>query len=303
MVQIQGFSDIQYLKKYFLDQYQQYFTEIKKNNKYPEIFISSSIAHLLHVKKNDWINIIIPNEKDKSISSHFKIFSVQIKSIFLSKKKIYSNNVLIPLKFFNNFLDLNNTLAQIEINMSNPFHAENIILHAINQVDYPLAAYTWINTYKHLYNDIQSMKTIVYLSISIIIIISCFNITAISFISILQKTKEIAILKSMGASNRLIQLIFLYYGLRFIIISTLLGLLIGIITILNFNDITYYLEKIFRQNIILHNLYHAHFLLLKLHTFDIIMILVITVFIGIITNLYPSYYATTINPSKILKEY
>lgn len=184
-----------------------------------------------------------------------------------------------------------------------PFQADKIILKIAKKIKQPLFFYSWMYSYKYIYHDIQTIKTIIYFTLFLIIIISCFSVVSISLTSISKKTKEIAILRSIGANNVLIQLIFFYYGMRFIIIGNLIGLLTGIITVLNYKKIMFFLEKNFEESWLLKNVYYKSFLLLKLNLFDLIIIFISTLIIGIIANWYPIYYASKIHPNKILKEY
>ncbi|CAL4322014.1 FtsX-like permease family protein [Buchnera aphidicola] len=301
LVQIKSFSGKKDLKKYFSHKNNQNYFNVKKNNKY-DVFISSSLAKILRVKENDWINLIIFNQENHFVQSSFVNFPIKIKSIFTSQEVLSDNVILMPLNFFTNLSSINKTFAEIEIHMSHPFQADSIILDAAKRIKEPVAIYTWMKTYKDFYHDIQKIKITIYCAISIVIIISCLSTVSISFISILKKTKEIAILRSMGANNSLIQLIFLCYGLRFVVSGIFFGLLIGIITILNFENIIFFLKIFFKNTIFLNDLHLTDYLLLKLHVLDVITILIVTIIIGILTNIYPSYYATTINPSKVLKE-
>ncbi|WP_261979667.1 FtsX-like permease family protein [Buchnera aphidicola] len=187
--------------------------------------------------------------------------------------------------------------------MSNPFNANEILKKVIKKIDTPLFTYSWINSYKYIYDDIKKMKVMIYFILFLLTIISSFSITSISIMTISKKTQEIAILRTMGATKFLIQIIFVYYGLRSVIVGAFIGLITGIITVLNFENIVFLLNKYFKDNILLDNIYYHHFLILKLNISDIIIIFTTTIIIGIIANWYPAYYASKINPSKILKEY
>jgi len=207
------------------------------------------------------------------------------------------------LSFFKKFFNADKNINTIELHMSDPLNADKIILNAAKKINTPFLAYTWIDSYKYIYDDIKKIKAVVYLGLLLLVIISCFSIASISLITVFKKTQEIAILRSMGANNRLIQIIFLYYGLRSIIISNLIGLFIGITTILNFKRILLFLEKNFKNNMLLDNIYYNNFFMLKINFLDVIIIFISTMIIGMITNWYPAYYASKIDPSKILKEY
>lgn len=255
------------------------------------------------MKVGDSINLIVLNQKEKPIESNLEYFSLKVIGIFQENSILNSNIAYIPFEFFKKFLIKENCINKIELHMSNPFDANKIIINAAKTIHAPLFLYTWINDYIYIYHDINTIKAIIYLSLSCLIIMSCFSVTSISLMTISKKTQEIAILRSMGANNFLIQMIFLYYGMRSIIISTLIGLSLGVITILNFKKIIFFLDKFFKNSILLDNIYYKNFFLLELNLLDIFIIIISTSIIGIIINWYPAYYASNLNPSEILKEY
>ncbi|QIQ41884.1 MAG: ABC transporter permease [Buchnera aphidicola (Microlophium carnosum)] len=301
-IEIKSFSNIKYLKKTFFHPHKQNIFSKKKYHDH-EIILSSYLLKYLSIKKGDQINVFFFNKKNNHIGSQIQHFSLKIIDMFESNGILDSNIGYVPFNFFKKFFCTDNNINTIELHMSDPFNANQIILNAANKINKPLVVYTWINSCKSIYHDINKIKVIVYLGLILLVIISCFSIASISLMTISKNTQEIAILRSMGASNFIIQITFIYYGLRSIIVGNIIGLFIGIMIILNSNRIIFFLEKKFRYNIISDNIYYISFFLLKVNISDVIIIFISTVIIGIITNWYPAYYASTINPSKILKEY
>ncbi|QCI23835.1 FtsX-like permease family protein [Buchnera aphidicola (Macrosiphoniella sanborni)] len=300
-IEMKSFRHIKYLKKnlLYLDKKNIFLT--KKNIN--EIIISSYLAKYLSIKIGDSIDLIFFNEDNNHISSYFKHFSFKISNIFESNGILDTNLVYIPFSFFKNFLNINDNINSIELHISDPLHADQIILNILKKMHTPLLTYTWMNHYEFIYHNIKKIKTIVYLILILLVIISCFSIASISLMTISKKTQEIAILRSIGASNILIHLIFLCYGLRSILIGSVIGLFTGIIIIINYKNIRFFLENRFKDNILFDNFYYHNFFLLKIDLLDIMTIFISIIGIGIITNWYPAYCASKINPSSILKEY
>ncbi len=300
---IKSFKKIKYIKKYFSFQAQNNQLLKLNNFKKNQIILSSSLCKDLLAKKGDWINLIILDNKFSFQLNKIKIFSFQIKSIFHSNGISNDNIGLIPFSFFKNNFNIENNINTIELYMSTPLEANKIILDVAKKINIPIFLYTWIKDYKYIYDDIKKIKMIIYVLLFLLIIISTFGVISISLLSISKKIKDISILRSIGANNMLIQLIFLYYGFRSIFIGSLIGLISGIITVLNSEKIMFFLEKNFSNNLLVNNIYYHNFLLLQLNLSDIIIIFISTIIIGIITNWYPAYYASKIDPSKMLKKF
>ncbi|WP_236854777.1 FtsX-like permease family protein [Buchnera aphidicola] len=247
--------------------------------------------------------MIVFNKKENLTKFNLQYFSLEVIGTFKENGILDSNIGYIPFEFFQKFLIREDDIDKIELYMFNPFDANKIIINIAKKIHTPLFLYTWINDYKYIYHDINVMKAIIYLFLLLLIIISCFSITSISLMTISKKTQEIAILRSMGANNFLIQIIFLYYGIRSIIISSMIGIFLSLISILNFKNIIFFLEYFFKKSILLDNIYYKNFFLLELNLFDVSVVFINILIIGIITNWYPAYYASRLNPSEILKEY
>lgn len=300
---IKSFNNIKYLKKYFSFHNKSYQLSKLYNFQNNQIILSSNVSNDLLLKEGDWINIIILNDKFSFQLNKINIFSFQIKSIFNSNGISNSNIGLIPLAFFQENFNIHNNINAIELYMSNPLQANKVIIDVAKQVQNPIFLYTWINNYKYIYDDIKKIKITIYITLFLLIIIAFFSVISISLLSISKKIKDISILRSMGANNFLIQLIFLYYGLRFIFIANLIGTITGMITVLNSKKIMLFLEKYFSHSLLINNIYYHHFLLLELSLSDITIIFISTIIIGIIMNWYPAYYASKIDPSKLLKKF
>lgn len=295
-IEIKSFSCIQFLKKDFA-------LSKKKKNNMNEIIISDTLSKYLSAKEDDIINLIILDNQYSSIISGVKSFPLKITAVFRSQSTLDANVAFLPLKFFEKFFHVDQDINAIELHMFHPFNANQTIIDIAKEINRPTLLYTWIDSYHDVYHDIKIIKVIIYLALFLLTIIACFSITSISLITISKKTKDIAILRSIGANSLLIQLIFLYYGLRFIIIGSLVGMCSSVFIVLNFKKIVFFLKKTLHYNILSNNLYYKYFLSLQLNLLDIIIIFIGTFIIGIITSWYPAYYASKIHPSKILKEY
>jgi len=255
------------------------------------------------IKQGDEVSLVFFDKNSFSANPKVAMFSFNVIEIFESNGILDSNIAYVPFLFFNKFINKENIINKIEIQMRDPFKANNVILNAAKKINVPVFLYTWINDYQSINNDIKKVKAIIYLSLFLLITISCFSVTSISLMYISQKIRDIAILRSIGANNFLIRTIFLYYGLRSIIISAVIGLFLGVLTILSFQKIMFFFDKYLKNNILFENSYYKSLFLLQLHFSDIIIVFISTFFIGVITNWYPAYYASKLNPSDTLKQY
>jgi lipoprotein-releasing system permease protein len=300
LINIKSFYYQKYLKKNFRHHINQNNITGNRKGNY-RIIISSDLSKYFSIKENDWIHLIFLHSKKKSKDFSLKYFSLQVQSIFHEHGLLDSNTVFLPFNFFKKFFNVNNNIKTIELHMFHPLDSDNVLKKIKKEINSPIFSYNWIQVYKNIYQNIKTIKMIIYFTLLLLIIISCFSIVSILITTIFRKTKEIAILRSIGASNFLIQTIFLYHGLSYIIFGNVIGILISTITILNYSKIMFILKTYFKNNILFDSVYYYNFISLKLDFLDIVFIFISTVIIGIIVNWYPAYYASKIHPNKILK--
>ncbi len=137
--------------------------------------------------------------------------------------------------------------------------------------------------------------------LSLIIIVAAFNIISSQFMLVNEKRKDIAILKTMGATPRQILLIFITNGSFIGILGTSLGALLGIGFASNIESIRNFLQKITNSNIFDAAIYYLYHLPAKIIPGDILMISLMSVLLCIVATIYPAYKAASIDPSEALR--
>ncbi|WMY97338.1 MAG: lipoprotein-releasing ABC transporter permease subunit LolE [Arsenophonus sp.] len=262
------------------------------------IILGEGIAKILKVSVGDKIIIIIPNSK-LGIHKPYKIFVNIVGLLKLNGMLDYQIGI-VPLEDAQKYLNFGSGINGFQISVKDIFEVNKIIYNAAIGMQKKIYIKTWIDNYGYMYKDIKIVRAIMYLSMFLIIIIACFNIIYSILIYIKEKSIDIAILKTIGASNYFIYNIFFWYGLLIGIISSIIGIIIGILISLNFTYIVKIIEYILGHPILSGNIYFIDFLPSKLNIKNILFVFFSTIFISIISSIYPSKRANKINPSKIL---
>ncbi|RMD92784.1 MAG: lipoprotein-releasing ABC transporter permease subunit [Calditrichaeota bacterium] len=133
----------------------------------------------------------------------------------------------ISLKEAQRLFGLKQAVTGIEVKLDDLNKAEEVKEVIINQLGYPYTAVTWFDMNKTLFSWMQFEKWAAFIILSLIIMVATFNIVSTLIMVVLEKTKEIGILKSMGATSKSIMKIFMYQGLVAGVIGTFLGCVIG----------------------------------------------------------------------------
>ena len=151
-----------------------------------------------------------------------------------------------------------------------------------NQTQYSI--YTWIDLNKDLYSIMKMERVAVFCVMSLILLIAIFNLFASLSLTVMEKKQEIALLKALGAQNRMINQIYLIEGIIIGLIGTLIGAFIGVIFVLiqiNFN--------IFELN---SNIYITSTFPMKLNLAELLIICIFSLFLSILSAYFPAKFAT-----------
>lgn len=137
----------------------------------------------------------------------------------------------------------------------------------------------------------------------LVIMVACFNITSTLMVAIKNKQKDLAILKTIGATDISVAKIFLMYALRLSLKGCLIGLILGALISPNLTFIVKFLEDLFNFKLISGDIYFIDFLPIRLHFIDLGLIFIVTVIIGLLVGVYPAIKASKIKVARILSTF
>lgn len=167
---------------------------------------------------------------------------------------------------------------------------------------FPQAVYMsdWTRTQGHLYNDIQLVRTVVYIVLTLVIAVACFNIVSTLVMAVREKRAAIAILKTMGAQDSLIRQAFILQGLTNGIIGIVAGTMLAVITAPNLASIVKTIEGVFNTEILSGDIYFINFLPSQLQVMDVVLTVVVAVVLVVLATLYPASRAVKVAPASAL---
>ncbi|MCW8108729.1 lipoprotein-releasing ABC transporter permease subunit [Alteromonas ponticola] len=181
-----------------------------------------------------------------------------------------------------------------------PFSA-NAVMREIGY-SFPQAIYMsdWTRTQGHLYDDIQLVRVVVYIALTLVIAVACFNIVSTLVMAVREKRSAIAILKTMGASDSLIRNIFITQGLLNGMAGIFLGTTAALLVAPNLSVIVSFIENFLGVSVLSGDVYFINFLPSELHTKDVLLTVVVATALCIIATLYPANKAAKVAPAAAL---
>ena len=258
------------------------------------ILLGREIAVSIGAGIGDIVEVLTSSSRLSPIGPIPKRKRVVVTGIF--KTGLYefdSSTALIWLGAAQKFLGLEEGISYIQIKIDNIFQASKIA-DKIREIIPPLAyVMTWMELNKSLFSALKLEKNIMFLTIALIVFVAALNIIATLILMVMEKTRDIGILITMGATAQNIKKIFFIQGAMIGIIGTAAGVVLGLIWC--------WLANTFELIKVPVDIYQISFVPFYIKPFDLILIIAVALLISFLSTLFPSHRASKINPVKALK--
>ncbi|HDN2510120.1 TPA: lipoprotein-releasing ABC transporter permease subunit LolE [Providencia rettgeri] len=264
------------------------------------IILGQGVADALNVKQGDWVTIMIPNTDESLKIQQPKRIRVQVAGIFKLSGLLDHQLALIPLEDAQQYLDYGDGISGFEIKAENPFEADKVVYDAGLKTMHHVIVKSWIGDYGYMYNDIQMVRSIMYLAMILVIGVACFNIVSTLVMAVKDKSSDIAVLRTLGAKDGQIRAIFLWYGLLGGLVGSLIGVVLGVLVSVNLTSIIKGLETVLGHPILSGDVYFIDFLPSELHIMDVVYVLITTIILSLLASWYPARRASKLDPARIL---
>ncbi len=264
------------------------------NLKNQEIIIGQEFAKNSNLKKGEFITFFNP------VTKSFVTF--KIAGIFYSGSYLYDSNlVYINLNFAQKIFNLPNTVSGFKIKTVNNEKVDLIKQNLLTFLDARYEVNTWLDLNRGLISAMEIERKIMFIILSLFFVLAGFNIATALMMNVMEKKKEIGILKSLGFTNLIIKKIFIFQGLILTSIGICGGLILGIILTLNVNLIMDIMEKVFNFKILYNEAYYINSIPIQFNYFSIVMIIIFCFLIALLSAYYPALKASKLEPIEVLK--
>ena len=210
------------------------------------------------------------------------------------------NVAFLNINDLESFFNLNSDTRDIEFYLINPENienAKNIFQISFNDV----YIYTWADLNKSLFSALKIERNVMFIILSLIIIVAAFNIISGLTILVKNKTRDIAILRSIGVSSKSIKKIFFMVGFLIGLSSTVFGIFLGILFSINIEKIRIFLSELIKITIFPEEIYFLSKMPTELNPNSILIISICSILITSLVSIYPAIKASNIDPIKSLK--
>ena len=265
------------------------------------IFLGTELAFNLNLKIGDSISLMSSAFVTTPLGSLPKQEIFKIAGIFNTGFLEFDQNIIFlniedALSIFNKGVEDQN----VEIYLDDPLKA-NSFKNKIQKINENYFVYTWSDLNRSLFSALKVERNVMFIILTLIVIVAAFNIISGLTILIKNKTKEIAILKTLGLSNKSIKKTFFLTGLTIGFFATLSGVILGVIFSLNIEKLRIFLSSVFNLEIFPSDIYFLDKLPSEINISSIIIIFIISLIISAIASYLPATKISKMNTFRALR--
>jgi lipoprotein-releasing system permease protein len=265
------------------------------------ISIGRELSFNLKLNIGDKISIMSPSGIETIIGSLPKQETFIVGSIFDSGLADFDANIaFINLVTLESFFDFQKKDRNLEIYLKDPSNIEEI-KNQIQIIFDNEFIYTWADMNSSLFSALKVERNVMFIILSLIIIVAAFNIISGLTILVKNKTRDIAILKSIGVLNRSITKIFFLVGIIIGTTATFFGIFLGIMFSLYIENLREFLSNTFNISLFPEEIYFLSTMPSEINLMSIFIISLCSIFVTIIVSIFPAIKASKLDPIKGLK--
>ncbi len=265
------------------------------------ISIGKELSFNLGLNIGDRVSIMSPVGIDTIIGSLPKQETFIISSIFDSGLADFDANIaFINLNTLESFFDIDKGKRNLEIYLNNPSNIDEI-KNQIQKIFDNEFVYTWADMNSSLFSALKVERNVMFIILSLIIIVAAFNIISGLTILVKNKTRDIAILKSIGVLNKSIIKIFFLIGIIIGTTATFFGIFLGVMFSLYIENFREFLSNTFNIVLFPEEIYFLSTMPSEINPKSIFIISLCSIFITIIVSIFPAIKASKLDPVRGLK--
>ena len=265
------------------------------------ISIGKELSFNLDLVVGDNLSIISPIGIETIIGSLPKQEIFTISSIFDSGLADFDTNIaFINLDTLENFFGIKKKDRNLEIYLNDPSNIDEIKIK-IQKIFKNEFIYTWADMNRSLFSALKVERNVMFIILSLIIIVAAFNIISGLTILVKNKTRDIAILKSIGVLNKSIVKIFFLIGVIIGSSATFFGIFLGVMFSLYIENLRAFLSNTFSISLFPEEIYFLSTMPSEINPISIFIISICSIFTTIIVSIFPAIKASKLDPVKGLK--
>ncbi|HEX2769509.1 MAG TPA: lipoprotein-releasing ABC transporter permease subunit [Geobacteraceae bacterium] len=268
----------------------------------PGVIIGKELARHLNLDPGDTVNVISPLGNITPLGMIPKMRRFRVAGIFNTGMFEYDSTLAyVGLSEAQSFLGMDDTVTGIQLKVTDVYKTGEITRKINRELGFPYYARDWMQMNKNILFALKTEKMVMFIILTLIVLVAAFGIASTLFMVVMEKTKDIAILKSMGATGKSIMRIFVLEGLIIGVTGTVLGVMGGLLVALNLEPIVGFIQRLTGFELFSKDVYYLDRFPSLVIPGDVLLISVTAVIISFVATLYPSWQASRMAPAEAIR--
>lgn len=267
------------------------------------IVLGENLANVLEANLGDKITVVTPQVSlsPAGVIPRFKRFTVV--GIFRAGNGFGFDRSMgfIHLSDAQKLLGLGDNVTGLHLNTKDVYAAPRIAQKLAAELTPSASISTWADQFGDFFHAVKLEKTMMFLILLLILAVAAFNMVSTLVMVVSEKESDIAILRTIGATPRMIMSVFIVQGGLVGVIGTLLGVIGGVALAWNVTDVVNVIQNVFHVQFLSSNVYFVNYLPSEIQVGDVVKISVASLFLSLIATVYPAWRASKMDPVESLR--
>jgi lipoprotein-releasing system permease protein len=266
------------------------------------VLVGSKLAAKLGLHPGDPITLLSPNGQATAFGNVPRVKTYHVIGTFeIGMYEYDSSFIFMPLPAAQLYFQTPNAVTSLEVFVTDPDQARAVGFAILQKLGNTINVYDWQRSNSSFFGAVQVERNVMFIILSLIILVAAFNIISSMIMLVKDKTRDIAILRTMGATRGMILRIFILSGASIGIVGTIAGFALGVAFASNIEQIRQFVQDVLHVNVFNEEIYFLTQIPARIDPSEVAMVLVMAFGLSFLATLYPSWRAARLDPVEALR--
>jgi len=267
-----------------------------------QVMLGDKLAFKLGVRVGDAVTLLSPNGQATAFGTVPRVKTYRVGALFdVGMYEYDSNFIFMPLAAAQTYFQLPGAVTTLQVFIGDPDRAPDVAAAVQQQLGPGYRVYDWEQTNSAYFGAVQVERNVMFIILSLIIVVAAFNIISSMIMLVKDKTRDIAILRTMGATRGMVLRIFMLSGASIGVVGTLLGFVLGIAFTTHIEQIRELVQDVLHVNVFNAEIYFLTQIPARIDWNEVVTVIAMAFGLSFLATLYPSWRAARLDPVEALR--